>query len=149
MKKLALILISLFVASMVFAGERDAKGVFKFHAQGRGVVKFFGTGKIDISGDGALWVVDCSMDNNLNVTTASGETDKTPGFIYAYNGFDGQISLKGGPMKLVFTGKLKIGVIGKGKILLKGVGAYKINDNDQETAWTEDAEEEITIDDAE
>jgi hypothetical protein len=149
MKRIAIALIGFLVVNTTLAGEIDKKGSGTISAQGKGVVKFMGSGKIDITGDGLLWVVDCSMDYNLQVmVTGKGErVDKTPAFIYAYKGLDGTASINGGPMKLVLTGKGEFAAKGKGKIILKGVGTYKIDD--QKIPWTEDIETEIILEEKE
>jgi hypothetical protein len=144
MKIVSSIVLSLLLVVTAFAGDELFKGKGTISAQGNGLVKLKGTSDIEISGDGLLWIVDCSIDENLEVQVqGDGEKMQTPGFIWAYRGFNGTATISGGPMKVVLQGKdIDFTATGKGKLYLRGVGTYQRGDQINE--WSE-LGEELTI----
>lgn len=144
MKTVITIVLFLLLVVMAFAGDEVFKGKGTISAQGNGVIKLKGSGDIEISGDGVLWIVDCSIDENLQVQVqGAGEKMMTPGFIYAYRGFNGTATVSGGPMKMVLQGKdIDFTASGKGKLYLRGKGTYQRGNLVKE--WSEFGEE-ITI----
>ena len=144
MKAITAILVSLLLVATIFAGEETLKGKGTLTAQGKGIIKLKGTGDVELSGDGKLWVVDCSMDGNLEVTvTGKGTKIQSPSFIYMYKGFDGTVTISGGPMKFVLEGKdIDFTGTGKGVVHLKGHGTYQ--KGEQAGEWTEEGIE-ITV----
>ncbi|KPJ72381.1 hypothetical protein AMJ52_06530 [candidate division TA06 bacterium DG_78] len=144
MKIVRIVCLSLLLVVTAFAGDELFKGKGTISAQGNGFIKLKGTGDVEISGDGVLWIVDCSIDENLEVQVqGDGEKMQTPGFIWAYRGFNGSATISGGPMKVVLQGKdIDFTATGKGKLYLRGVGTYQRGDQINE--WSE-LGEEITI----
>ena len=128
MKFLGALIVSIALLVTAFAGDVDLKGTGTITAQGKGIAKMRGAGDVRISGDGLLWVVDCSMkdDIQIQVQGKGKKIGNAPPYVYAYKGFNGTAKITGSRLKIALEGKdIKLEVTGKGRIHLKGHGTWQ------------------------
>jgi len=145
MKRITTILVAVLLVTMVFAVARDYKGKGTVTAKGKGVAKFEGAGSFEVTGTGILWIVDCSMNNDLQVNVSGpGQKINTPSFLYVYKGFNGSATVSGSRMKVLIRGNdIKLSVTGVGKLHLKGRGTCQ--KGGQEIPWNEEVETEVIV----
>ncbi|MDY6918391.1 MAG: hypothetical protein SVP26_10715 [Chloroflexota bacterium] len=122
-------------SSVAYAQAPDAdaagmrlRGIGELTAQGDGIAVLAGTGVVDASGNGILWVRDLSGTATIEVTGYGQKEEFEDGWVQ-YAGFHGDAHIEGRRVVVVVAG-IDIGLHaeGRGRVLLWGHGTYQIND---------------------
>ena len=127
MKKKALFLLAVLVASLVFASmasAETAEGTGTLKAQGDGLAGLHGTGWVRVSGNGVLWVKGAEH----IAIEGQGHKKVFPDGWIEYVGFNGTARIRGRRVSVILAGeRIDLYAIGSGRVILWGKGTYEIN----------------------
>jgi hypothetical protein len=126
-----ILVIGLGFAPAVFADDAStdvqAKGMGELTAQGDGIALLGGKGKVELSGNGILWIKDVAGDAKIDVQGYGNKKEYPDGWIQ-YSGLHGNADIKGSNLRIVIAGTdVNLHAKGRGKIILWGHGTYEIN----------------------
>ncbi len=110
-------------AATVYADESDVtvKGI------GDGIALLGGKGKVELSGNGILWIKDIAGDAKIEVTGYGNKKEFPDGWIQ-YSGLHGNADIKGSNLRIVIAGtNVDLYAKGRGRVILWGHGTYEIN----------------------
>lgn len=135
---LSLMLVALFLvtslgfASTVCAEEEidvrvEDRGVGTLNAHGDGIALLGGRGKVEIEGNGILWVKDVSGNANIKVEGYGEKKEFADGWIQ-YSGFRGEAKIEGSRIRVIVAGvDIDLFAEGRGRVMLWGHGTYELN----------------------
>ena len=122
---------SLGLAPAVFADDTSAdvkvRGIGEITAQGDGIALLAGRGKVELSGNGILWIKDAAGDAKIEVT-GYGTKKEFPDGWAQYSGLHGTANIKGSSLRIVIAGvNVELHAKGRGGAILWGHGTYEMN----------------------
>jgi hypothetical protein len=115
--------IALVAATAASAQEPEATDG-GLRARGDGIAVLRGTGMVDLSGNGTLWVKDLGGDAIIRVTGTGHKKEFSDGWIQ-YAGFDGAAHVAGSRVHVILAGvDVNLVAFGHGSVYLWGHGTY-------------------------
>ena len=128
----AMVLVASFgFAPAVFADDANvdvkAKGIGEITARGDGIALLAGRGKVEVSGNGILWIKDAAGDAKIDVQGYGNKKEFPDGWIQ-YSGLHGNADIKGSSLRIVIAGvNVDLHAKGRGGVILWGHGTYEMN----------------------
>lgn len=121
---------SLATASVAMAADEEdivVEGAGTLTARGDGIAALGGIGKVELSGNGILWVKDIAGTAIIRVTGYGQKEEFADGWIQ-YAGFRGHAEIQGRRIIVVVAGvDINLEARGRGRARLWGHGTYQIN----------------------
>ncbi len=133
-KRFTLIFAIAFAFALVGAGifalqpalAQSGGGTGTLTASGDGLAGIRGNGRVEISGNGILWIKDHAGDADINVS-GNGVRHEMPGGWIRYTGFQGQANVSGSSITVALSGyNINLRATGTGSFVLRGNGEYSV-----------------------
>lgn len=103
------------------------QGAGTLTARGDGIAALGGIGKVELSGNGVLWVKDLLGTASIEVTGYGQKKEFSDGWVQ-YAGFHGNAEIQGRRIIVVVAGVgINLEARGRGRVRLWGHGTYEIN----------------------
>jgi len=103
------------------------RGVGELTAHGDGIALLGGRGKVEVSGNGTLWIKDVAGDAKIEVSGYGRKKVFPDGWIQ-YAGLHGTADIKGSNIRIVLAGvNIDLYAKGRGGAILWGHGTYQVN----------------------
>jgi hypothetical protein len=103
------------------------QGAGTLTARGDGIAALGGIGKVELSGNGILWVKDLLGTASIEVTGYGQKKEFSDGWVQ-YAGFHGNAEIQGRRIIVVVAGVgINLEARGRGRVRLWGHGTYEIN----------------------
>lgn len=113
--------------------QEDGKGSLTAH--GDGIAVLGGKGKVELTGNGILWVRDVAGDAMVEVTGYGEKKEFNDGWVQ-YAGFHGTAEIKGSRIIVMVAGvDIDLEAKGRGRCRLWGHGTYEMGDRSGE--WSQ------------
>ena len=121
---------SLAAAPVAMAADEEdivVQGAGTLTARGDGIAALGGIGKVELSGNGILWVKDIAGTATIEVTGYGQKEEFADGWVQ-YAGFHGNAEIQGRRIIVVIAGvDINLEARGRGRVRLWGHGTYEIN----------------------